>query len=113
MRDRIGLQQILVPRRGDFSEAEIGLRSGQIGARLLQLLIDFRSVNLSEQLSGLDARADIRAPALEVAVRPRIDRRVDVRLHVAGENDLLLGAPGFGWITATVGIASSCVSWES
>src|SRR5262249_35031561 len=51
-----------------LTEARPGLR--QVCAGLLQLVIDFGRVNLSQQLPSLYAIADVRVPAAQVTVRP-------------------------------------------
>ena len=58
------------------------MRGSQISARLLQLVIDFRRLDDSEQLSLLDVRTDVNVPGLEIAIGPRVDGRNDIRLNV-------------------------------
>ena len=93
--DGIGLQQLLPARGGDLGELVVGLGRGAVGARLLELVVDLRRLDLREQLTGFHARADIGVPALEIAVGPRVDRRVHERLHVAGQHELLRLAPAW------------------
>src|SRR4029077_18954685 len=73
--DRLGGEQPLPALVGGARQLIVGLRSGQIGLCLVQLLIHFRSIDLREQLSLLYRRADVGIPALEVAAGARVDRR--------------------------------------
>ena len=47
----------------------------QVGARLHELLVEVRRVDLGEELSGLDRRADVDLPVLQIATDARIDGR--------------------------------------
>jgi hypothetical protein len=50
------------------------LRRVEVGARLLQLLIEVGRLDLGEYLAGLHARADVVFPALQVTADARINR---------------------------------------
>ena len=70
----VALQKPLIAGLGNGGELEVCLRSEQVAASLLQLLIDFRRFDDGKQLSLLDARADVEIPLLQVAIRASIDR---------------------------------------
>src|SRR3982074_2873787 len=53
LRDGISLQQPLVAVLGNLGEREVRLRGIEVAERLLQLLIDFRSLDHSQQLPFL------------------------------------------------------------
>ncbi len=71
--DTIRLDELLVTRRGNLGKIRIGLRGIQIGARLRQLLIHFRSVNISKQIALTDAAPNVVIPLFQIAVGARID----------------------------------------
>ena len=56
----------------------IGLRAGEIGLRLHDLLIEIGRIDLGENVAGFDWRANIGFPILEIAAYPRIDLRLGV-----------------------------------
>jgi len=89
--DAVGLDEFLVTRCGDLGEVRVGLRGIEFGARLRQLLIHFRSVDVREQFALPHAAADVVIPLFQIAVGARIDGRFDVGLHGAGEDE---GPPG-------------------
>ena len=64
----------------------------QVRSSLLQLLVDFGSFNLGEQLAFLHMRANVEIPALEITTGSRIDRCVAERLRVAGKDNFLGGS---------------------
>ena len=58
--NRIGLKQILITRRGDFRQADVGLGRGEFGAGLRELLIYFGSIDFGKQFAlALDAELPI------------------------------------------------------
>src|ERR1700733_973325 len=77
--------------RGDLGNVQVGLRGIQLRLSLLQLLVDFGSFDLREQLAFLDMRADVEIPALEIATGSRINRSVAECLCVAGQYYFLSG----------------------
>ena len=88
--DAVGLNEFLVTRRRDPGEVRVGLGGIQVGARLGQLLIYFRSVDVREQFALPDAAADIVIPLFQIAVGACVDRRFDICLHGAGEDQVFL-----------------------
>ncbi len=83
--------QVLPATGGDLRNVQVGLRGIQVRSGLLQLLVDFGSFNLREQLALLDMRANVEIPALQIATGSRIDWRVTECLRVAGQNNFLGG----------------------
>ena len=59
--------------------------------RLIDLLVEFRRIDLRQQLARLHAIADIDQAAFEIAVGARQNRRLSHRLHRPGQLDLALG----------------------
>jgi hypothetical protein len=57
--------------------------AGEIGACLQQLLVEVRRLDFGDHLPGLDLRADIGAPAFQVAADARKDRRAIIGLQPA------------------------------
>ena len=94
--NRIGVLQTFIPIVRDLRKAQVRLGSVQVGASLLQLLVDFRRVNYGEQLTFAHAGADVEIPGLEIAVGASINRSVYKGLNIARENNLLLGRAAFG-----------------
>ena len=88
LRDRIRLEHPLPARRGRGRQLLVGARGGEVRLDLQQLLIELGRLDLCEQLAGVHGRADVDVPALEIAVDARVDRRVDVRPHRAGQHQL-------------------------
>ncbi len=66
-------------------ERGIGLRTGEIGARLEQLLIQIGRFDFGEQIASLHLGTDIVFPALQITAHARIDRRPCIRLDTAGQ----------------------------
>ena len=90
----------------------IGLRGREVRLRLAQLLIDFRRLDLTQQLAGLDRRADVHQPALQIAAGARVDRRLVVGLEVARQDELgQIRLSGCGFVVATV--TTDCASVAS
>ena len=67
----------------------------QSGARLVDLLIQFRRVDFRQQLAGLHPVADIHIAPLNVSAGARQDGRFSERLDVAGENQRTGGSGSF------------------
>src|SRR5260370_10040995 len=67
-----------------------------------QLVVDFGSFDLREQLAFLDMGANVEIPALEIATGSRIDGRITECLGVSGQDYFLRGGtfarknPGHG-----------------
>jgi hypothetical protein len=92
-RHGIGLQQRLPALRRALRELAVGLAREQIGLGLVELVVDVGRVELGQELALLHRRADIGVPALHIAAGAGIDRRLEIRLHIAGQHHLLgLGA---------------------
>ncbi len=75
--------------RGDLGNVQVRLRGIQLRLSLLQLLVDFGSFDLREQLAFLNMRANIEIPALEITTGSRIDRCVAECLRIAGQDNFL------------------------
>ena len=67
---------------------EIGLRALQVGLRRQQLLVELRRFDLRHQLSSTHMGSNVEVPPLQVAARPRVDRRVRKGLRIARKRDL-------------------------
>ena len=89
LRDRIGLKQILVAILGDLRQSEIGLCRGEVAARLLELLVDFRRVDLGEKLALFHAGSNVYVPLVYVAAGARVNRSRHVGFHVARQHKLV------------------------
>src|SRR6185312_8105676 len=61
------------------------LRGGELRARLADLRVELRRVDLGEQLAFLDLVADVDEPAADVAARARIQLGLLERLDRAGQ----------------------------
>ena len=111
LRDRIGVAQIAPALGGDLRDASgspAALASSACACA--QLLIDFGRLDLREQLPGLDRRADVDEPALEIAVRARVDRRLVVapaRCRAGPGRGRPLGAP---WAARPCTGSTACAS---
>ncbi len=90
LRDPVRLDQFLETCGRNLGEIRVGLRRIQVGARLGQLLVHFRGINVGKQIALPGAAADIVIPLFQIAVGARVDRRFDIRLHGAGENQVFL-----------------------
>ena len=88
LRDGVGRAQIAPALRGQVGDFLVGFGRREIGFRLAQLLIDFRGLDLGQQLAGLHRCADVDQPALQIATGARVDGRLVVRLDVARQNEL-------------------------
>ena len=77
---RVG--KALPPFQGRLRQSGVGLGIEKVGARLHELLVEVRCVDLGQELSGLDACPDVDLPVLQVATHARIDGRARVALPV-------------------------------
>ena len=64
-------------------------RRWRLGLGLAVLRIDFRRLDVGQQLAGLHVFADVGVPALQIAAGARIDRCVDECLHIARQHQLV------------------------
>ena len=76
LRDRVGLQQILIPGRGRGGKIKICLRALQVSLCHLQLLVQLRSFDGGHQLPFFDMGANVEEPLL----LNRRDRTVQITL---------------------------------
>ena len=68
--------EILPTNRRGLGEIQCRFRPHQFSAGLKKLLAHFRRIDLSENLTFFDNRADVHQPTLHIAIRSGIDRRV-------------------------------------
>ena len=94
--DGAGADEELPAGGGDFGDVVIGLRGFEVGASLLELLIDFGRFDFGEELAFFYGSADVEVPALQIAVGAGVDGRVDEGGGVAGERDFLGRGVGDG-----------------
>ena len=92
----LGCKQGLPSRIGALGKVLVCAGRRQIGLCLGQLLIDFRGLDLREQLSLDDRRADVRIPDLEVAIGSCVDRRLNECLYGARQHQFLAACARFG-----------------
>ena len=59
---------------GNGSELKICLRGEQVAPSLLKLLVNFRSLDKSEQLAFFDVRPNIEIPFPQVAIGTSVNR---------------------------------------
>src|SRR5260370_4326138 len=79
----------LISGFGDRSELEICLCGEQVAASLLELLVDFRSLDNGEELALLNARSDVDVPLFQISVSTGINGRGDEWLYISRKDDLL------------------------
>src|SRR6266853_6348088 len=91
LRYGFAFQKSLISGFGDRSELEIGLCGEQIAASLLELLVDFRSLDNGKQLALLDASSNVDVPLFQIPVGAGVNRRGDEWLNISGKDDLLGG----------------------
>ena len=96
LRHRVGLAEVGVPIGRDLRQPRVGVRRREVGAGLLQLLLELGGVDLGEQLAGFHPGAQLDEPPLEVSAGPRVDRRIDLRLHRSRQDNLLGRRAGLG-----------------
>ena len=83
-------QQAVPPFRGQLRQSCVRLDARQIMPRLIQLLVQFRRVDFSKQLTRFDVGADIIVPLLEVTGHAGIDRRLVECLDIAWQDQFLV-----------------------
>src|SRR6185437_827888 len=89
-----GFEQFHPAFGGGFGESEVGIGLRDFGFGLGQLLVQFRRVNLGEQLAGGHVLADVDIPAFQITAGAREDRRFHIRLHFSRERHAQLGFAG-------------------
>jgi hypothetical protein len=72
-------------------QVRIGHRRIQVCARLVQLTINFRRVDLGQQVTFVHPGTYIRVPGLKVAAGARVDRRLHVGGDISGKYQLTVG----------------------
>ena len=88
-RDRVALQQDLPALRGGAGHVHVRPRVLELGARLPELLVELRRLDLGQELALRDPRADVGVPLLEVAAGARVDRRVGEGARGARQHQLV------------------------
>ena len=101
-------EQSLVAAGVDLGQAGIGLRRGQISARLKQLLVHLRSADHCQQLAPPDMCPDIEIPFAQVTVGTCVKQRVGIGVDIARQYDFLPGLPRVGGIDDDSG-GSECI----
>ncbi len=91
LRDRLRFQHVLPALCGRFRIVVVRLRARFVRTRLAQLRVEIGRRDLRERLPSLHVRAEIGAPVRDIAARARIDRRVRIRHHRAGQRQRLVG----------------------
>src|SRR6266849_979116 len=89
LRYGFAFQKSLRSGLGDRSELEICLCGEQVAASLLELLIDFRSFDNSQELTLLDASSNVDVPLFQISVGAGINGRGDEWLYIPRKDDLL------------------------
>ena len=103
-RHRVALDQILIAIGRRLRQSRVGLRGGEIRARLQQLLIDLGRVDLGQHLARLHARSDVGVALLQVAGRSaRRSRRRCTAACCRAARSPAAAAPLSACVTATVG----------
>ena len=90
LRHAIRLDQFLVARRRNLRQILIRQRRAQIRSRLRKLLIHFRRIDVRQQFALLHPRPDVVIPLLQIAGRPRINRRFHIRLQRRRQHQIFL-----------------------
>src|SRR5258708_4361280 len=96
LRDGAGADEKFPAGGSDFGNVVVGLRGFEVGASLLELLVDFGRFNFGEELAFFYGGADVEVPAFQVAIGAGVDGRVDEGGGVAGERDFLGRGVGDG-----------------
>ena len=86
-RNEIRGDQRLAPVQRRFRQSGARLLADEISSSLQQLLVEVRRLDLGDHLAGLDLRADIGAPAFQVARDAGQDRRTRIGLQPARQID--------------------------
>src|SRR5216683_3209277 len=84
--------QVLPTGGSDFGNVQVSLRGIQLRLSLPQLLVDFGSFDLREQLAFLDMRANVEIPTLEITAGSCKERSVAECLRIAGQDNFLRGS---------------------
>ena len=77
-------QQGLIALVRNVGERSVGLRVGEIGLRLKELLVEIGCVDLGEHVAGLDLGADVDLPARNIAADAREESRLCVGVQAPG-----------------------------
>src|SRR5262249_2640258 len=85
LRDRLRCDERTPALGGQVGELRVRLGAGQVRLGLIELLVEIRRIDRGQFLAGRDMRADILAPAFQIAADPRIDRGAIVGLDRAWE----------------------------
>src|SRR5208283_5339271 len=93
---RITLQQGLIARGGGLRQIIVGLRRRQFRPRLLELLIQLGRIDFRQELTLFNPAADVHVPALQIAARPRVNRRVNESLDVSRQYYFFLRSATLG-----------------
>ena len=96
LRDGVGLDQSGVAIGLNVGVVGVGLRGGKIGFGLRHLLVEFGRVDDREQVALLHVCTDVEVPVHQIAIGARVDGRVSIGGHVAGQDKLVHGRAGFG-----------------
>ena len=96
LRDRIGLAQRLIAVGIDLGQIHRGHDLLARRPGLQQLLIDFRRIDIRQQLALRDVAADVLVPAQQIAVGAGVDRRLDISLQSARQHQFLVRLFGRG-----------------
>ncbi len=95
LRNGVCLQQEFPSGRRRLGEVIVGLCSLKIGAPLLYLSVDFRSIDFREQLPLFHAGPDIEIPLLQIAAGSRINWCIRERLRIARQHEFVCRRPSF------------------
>ena len=79
--DGVGDDQGLPALERHLGQPGARLGAGEIGARLQQLLVEVRRLDLGERLAALHRRADVDLPVLHIAADAGEDRRPQIGLE--------------------------------
>jgi hypothetical protein len=77
-------EKVLVALVCYLREVTRSFRHLELSSRLIQLLINLRSINLSKNIASLNPRADVKVPFLQVATGLSEYRRFNVGSGLAG-----------------------------
>ena len=83
LRDRIRFTQVAPAVRAGARQVQRRGNLAACGLRLGKLLVYFGRIEIGQQVAFLDACTDIFVPVQQVAVGPRVYRRLGVRLYAA------------------------------
>src|SRR5208282_3502461 len=88
----VRLEEFGVADGRDFGEVYVGLRGGQISARLGKLLVNFGGIDVREEFALAHPAANVVVPHSQVAIGARVDGRFDVGHQRAGEHQIFIAA---------------------